>query len=94
MRLSAATRPSTTRPGQEEVYAQEVSYVGDITDAASFGQRLWCEAARRGVLAAQEVVVVADGAHWIWDLAAEHFAEATQIVDWYHATHYVSDLAT
>ena len=86
---TTATRPSTTHPGQEEVYAQDVSYVGDVTDAATFGQRLWCEAARRGVLTAQEVVIVADGAHWIWDLAAEHFAGATQIVDWYHATHYV-----
>lgn len=64
-----------------------MSYVGDVTDAASFGQRLWCEAARRGVLTAREVVVIADGAHWLWDLADEHFPEATQIVDWYHATH-------
>ncbi len=86
---TTATRPSPTRPGHEEVHARDVSYVGDVTDAATFGQRLWCEAARRGVLTAQEVVIVADGAHWIWDLAAEHFAGATQIVDWYHAAHYV-----
>lgn len=86
---TTATRPSTTRPGQEEVYARDVSYIGDVADAVTFGQRLWCEAARRGLLTAQEVVVVADGAHWIWDLAAEHFAGATQIVDWYHATHYI-----
>jgi hypothetical protein len=86
---TTVTRPSPTQPGHDEVHAQDVSYIGDVTDAASFGQRLWCEAARRGVLTAQEVVVVADGAHWIWDLAVEHFAEATQIVDWYHATHYL-----
>jgi hypothetical protein len=86
---TTATRPSTTHLGQEDVYAQNISYIGDVTDAATFGQRLWCEAARRGVLTAQEVVVIADGAHWIWDLAAEHFVGATQIVDWYHATHYV-----
>jgi len=86
---TTATRPSPTHPGHDEVHAQDVSYVGDVTDAASFGQRLWCEAARRGVLTAQEVVVIADGAHWIWDLAAEHFPGATQIVDWYHASHYV-----
>jgi hypothetical protein len=86
---TTASRPSTAHPGREAVYAQEISYVGDVTEAATFGQRLWCEAARRGVLTAQEVVVVADGAHWIWDLADEHFAGATQIVDWYHASHYV-----
>ena len=87
--FTTATRPSTTHPGQEEVYAQNVSYIGDVTEAATFGQHLWCEAARRGVLTAQEVVVIADGAHWIGDLAAEHFAGATQIVDWYHATPYL-----
>jgi transposase len=38
--------------------------------------------------AASEVVVVGDGAHWIWNLAALHFPDATQIVDWYHASQY------
>ena len=90
---TTATRPSRDHPGQVEVHAQELSFVGDVTDAATFGQLLWCEAARRGVLTAEEVVVVADGAHWIWNLVAEHFPEATQIVDWYHASQYVWKVA-
>ena len=84
---TTATRPATTHPGQEEVCAQAVSSVGDGAEAADFGQRLWCAAARRGVLTAQEVVVVADGAHWIGNLAEEPFPGATPIVEWYHATH-------
>src|SRR5439155_10171927 len=32
------------------------------------------------------VVVLGDGAPWIWALAAEHFGRRTEIVDWYHAT--------
>jgi hypothetical protein len=86
---TTTTRPSATHPGEEEVCAQDISYVGDVAEAADFGQLLWCEAARRGVPTAQEVVVLADGAHWIWQLADEHFPGATQIVDWYHASHYV-----
>jgi len=86
---TAAARPSTKRPGEVELHAQERSFVGDLTDAATFGELLWCEAARRGALAAAEVVVVADGAHWIWDLVAQHFPAATQIVDWYHASGYL-----
>jgi hypothetical protein len=86
---TTTTRPSATHPGGEEVCAQDISYIGDVAEAADFGQLLWCEAARRGVLTAQEVVVVADGAHWIWNLADEHFPGATRIVDWYHASHYV-----
>jgi hypothetical protein len=90
---TTATRPSRRHPGQDEIHAQELSFVGDVADAAAFGQLLWCEAARRGVLTAEEVVVVADGAHWIWNLVAEHFPEATQIVDWYHASQYVWKVA-
>ncbi len=90
---TTVTRPARDHPGRDEVHAQELSFVGDVTDAAAFGQLLWCEAARRGLLTAAEVVVVADGAHWIWNVVAEHFPEATQIVDWYHASQYVWQVA-
>jgi hypothetical protein len=40
------------------------------------------------------MVVLGDGAHWIWDLAAEHFgAERTEIVDYWHATEHVWTVA-
>ena len=45
------------------------------------------------MLDAAEVVVIGDGAHWIWNLAAEHFPEALQIVDWYHASQYIWQVA-
>lgn len=90
---TTTTRPSRRHPGQDELHAQELSFVGEVTDAATFGQLLWCAAARRGVLDAEEVIVVADGAHWIWTLVAEHFPEATQIVDWYHASQSVWQVA-
>ena len=36
------------------------------------------------------LVVLGDGAHWIWELAAEHFdAERTEIVDYWHAVEHV-----
>lgn len=38
----------------------------------------------------REVVVLGDGAHWIWDLAAEHFGDRrTEILDYWHATEHV-----
>lgn len=83
---TTTTRPARRHPGQAEIHAQELSFGGDVTDAATFGQPLWGEAARRGVLTAKEVVVVADGAHWIWNLVEGHFPEATQLVDWYPAS--------
>ena len=37
----------------------------------------------------REVVVLGDGAAWIWNLAAEHVGQRTEIVDWYHASEHL-----
>lgn len=37
----------------------------------------------------REVQVLADGAAWIWGLAAEHFGQRTELVDWYHASQHL-----
>ena len=39
------------------------------------------------------MVIIGDGAHWIWDLADEQFPGAVQIVDLYHAQEHVWDVA-
>lgn len=87
-------RRSGTQPKQVELRAISQSYVVALTDAETFGWQLWAEACRRGVQAESDVVVLGDGAHWIWNLAATHFPQATQIVDWYHASEYVWNAAT
>lgn len=69
------------------------TYVGAIETAEQFGQRIFTEAIRRGLRFAEQVIVIGDGAPWIWNLAAEHFPGATEIVDLYHAREHVSDLA-
>ena len=76
-----------------QIRAHSLSYISVLGDAETFGWHLWQEAARRGVRQAEEVVVLADGAHWIWNLAATHFPGATQIVDWYHASTYIWNAA-
>lgn len=86
---TTSSRVPLKRPEQVEVRAVAHSFVADLSDAASFGPRLWAEAAQRGVMQAAEVVVVGDGAHWIWKLADEYFPQAVQILDWYHASQYV-----
>jgi hypothetical protein len=49
---------------------------------------------RRGLLSSDEVVVLGDGAHWIWNIAERHFPRAIQIVDWYHASAYLWNAAS
>ncbi len=37
--------------------------------------------------------MLGDGAPWIWNLAAEHFPNRVEILDWYHAKEHVSAAA-
>lgn len=82
-------RVDRKRPERLDIRAERASYVTALEEAQTFGWRLWQEAVRRGVLGSQEVVVLGDGAHWIWNIAETHFPRATQIVDWYHASEYL-----
>jgi len=91
---TTVTATSRKRPDKLLIRAHDISYVGDITDPETLGRLLWTEAARRGVLGAGEVIAIGDGAHWIWNLIEEHFPQAIQIVDWYHASQYVWAAAT
>jgi hypothetical protein len=68
------------------------TYVGAIETAEEFGRRLYAEAARRGLSRAAQVIVLGDGAPWIWTLAGLYFPGALQIVDLYHAREHVADL--
>jgi hypothetical protein len=68
------------------------SFVGAIEPAEHFGWRIYAEAVRRGLWNVEQVVVLADGAEWIKNIADMHFHEATQIIDLYHARQHVSDL--
>ena len=72
---------------------ESTTYVGAIEPAEGFGRRLYAEAVRRGVGRAARVVVLGDGAPWIWGIADEHFPGAIQTVDLYHAREHVAELA-
>lgn len=87
------TKPSRKRPDELEVRAEQISFYTDMTDATNFGRGLWLEAQRRGLEQAEQVVVIGDGAHWIWRLADEHLPDAIQILDWYHASAYIWNAA-
>lgn len=69
------------------------TYTGAIETAEKFGRRLYAEASKRGWGRAQKKVVMGDGAEWIWNLAAEHFSGAIQIVDLYHARQHLWEVA-
>lgn len=73
------------RPVRDE---GSTSYVGAIETAEQFAKRIYSEAKRRGLDRAQKVIILGDGAVWIWNIADECFPWAIQIVDLYHASEY------
>ena len=58
-----------------------------------FAQRAYREARRRGFDTAARRVIIGDGAEWIWNLSAEQFPGAIEIVDIYHAKGHLCDVA-
>ncbi len=61
--------------------------------AEDFGKLLYALAVRSGLQRARQLVVLGDGAVWIWHLAADHFPQAVQIVDIWHAREHVWKVA-
>ena len=93
MKLGCVFTQTTTDPEGFPIRDPETTtFVGAIETAERFGKRIYAEAIRRGLLNAEKVVVLGDGAEWIKNLAELHFPEAIQIVDLYHTREHVSDL--
>ena len=68
-------------------------YVAVLGDADELAERLWAAACRWEWWKAKRVVVLGDGAPWIWNRARDLFPEATQILDLYHAKEHIWDTA-
>ncbi len=59
----------------------------------AFALRVLRETTRRGFDRARRQGILGDGAPWIWKLADEHFPDAIQILDRYHAKEYLTRAA-
>jgi hypothetical protein len=93
-RLGCVFTQTTVDPRGEPVRDERsTTYVGAIESAEQFGLRVYSEAVRRGVLEADEVVVLGDAAFWIWTIADLHFHGEIQIIDLYHALEHLSLVA-
>src|SRR5947209_4775556 len=68
-------------------------YVARRTAKGDFDQLHYGLARQSGLEQARQIVVLGDGAPWIWKLACEHFPEAVQIVDLSHAQEHVWQVA-
>jgi hypothetical protein len=71
----------------------ERGYVATRLDLESFEKQLYAEALQRGLSKAKSVLVLADGAVWIWNLAKNRFKDATHRVDYYHVCEHLWTVA-
>jgi hypothetical protein len=81
--------PSTSRPVRDP---DSTSYLGSFAPAEHFAL-LVAAAAPMTSADIRQLVVLDDGAPWIWTLATANWPEATPIVDIYHARQHLHDLA-
>lgn len=86
------TQTTTDDEGRPVRDDASTTLVGAIENAEEFGWRVWGEAMQRGLDRAEKIVVIGDGARWIWNLADLHFTNAIQIVDLYHAREHLHKL--
>jgi hypothetical protein len=66
--------------------------VGWQGEPLELGRRLHWEALRHGLSRSRDTLVVADGAPWVWNVAADRWAGATELLDFYHASQHLWDL--
>jgi hypothetical protein len=86
------TQTTTDEEGLPLRDYQSTSYVAGFEAAADFMVRVRQEALRRRMAAAWLVVLLGDGAAWIWEQGQKCFPGAFQILDLYHALEHLSAL--
>lgn len=87
------TQTNTDPDGRPVRDKNSTSYLATLEPVEHFADLVTAEARRRGSDHIRQMVVIGDGARWIWNLADQRFPAATQIVDIYHAREHLHDLA-
>ncbi len=85
-KLGALREPMITEQQYQRFMKERTKGRGGID---ALGDQLWAEASRHGLGRAADVLIVADGAAWIWNLADDRFPQARQRLDAYHAKQHL-----
>lgn len=71
----------------------DARYVAAQESSELFGRRIYLRALLSGIDNAKDVVVLGDGAEWIWSIAGMHFPGCVEILDYYHACEHIWKLS-
>lgn len=87
------TQVTTDSDGKPIRHPDSTTYLGGILSADSFGPLVRQAAVSRQVACAARIVVLGDGAAWVWELARVNFPRAIEILDYYHACVHATELS-
>jgi hypothetical protein len=90
---TAAFYEAQRGPDGRDVGVERCTYLATLGDITLFGPLVAAQAHQCGHHWARELIVLADGAAWIWNLAAAQFPTGVQIVDFFHASEHLWALA-
>jgi hypothetical protein len=78
---------------QNHLQAENITYHCDKLEPKEFGELFWATGCQRQADFYEERVFIGDGAKWIWNMVELYYPDATQILDWYHASQYLYKIA-
>jgi hypothetical protein len=78
------------KKGEIEIHAVDIDYLV-ATDPETVARAAYLEAVKRGAEVAEEIIVLGDGASWIWNRITPMFprSKVTEVLDFYHASEYL-----
>jgi hypothetical protein len=88
-----STWDKETQEQQERAHAVNNRYVAHLGGPERLGELLWMEAKQRGWEGAKDRQAIGDGSPWVWNQVQDHFYDAQQVVDWYHALEHLATIA-
>ena len=91
--FEARGKPPKRPDDQWRIQAENIHYYADICPASEFGSLMWSTGVQHHAQQAIELIMLGDGAEWIWNLVEQAYPNAVQILDWFHATEYLTPVA-
>jgi hypothetical protein len=82
-----------TREVDGNTKMSNAKYMATLQRTAAFGDQVYALAFDQGVENAGEIACLGDGAAWIWNSFSLHYPDAVEILDYYHATEHLDDVA-
>jgi hypothetical protein len=82
-----------TRQQDGKTKISNAAYTATLERSEAFGEQVYALAFDRGVQKADDVACLGDGAAWIWNSFSHHYPDAVQILDYYHASEHLDDVA-